>query len=127
MQGLPVRKLEITTFVVSGAAAGLAGGIYLSQYQLVNLFAGTGLGFQAITIVIVGGASVLGGSGTVVGTVVSALLISAMANGLAVLGLSNYWQGTGLGLLLPARIPPGIPAGADRIPWVCLLPALLNF
>ena len=104
LQGLPVRRVEIATFVLSGAGAGLAGAVYLSQYHLVNLFSGSGQGFQAITIVIVGGASIAGGAGSAGATFLSALLIVAMGNGLAVLGLSSYWQDTALGALLLAAV-----------------------
>src|SRR5205814_3121842 len=65
LRGLPARRIVIATFVVSGAGAGLGGAIYLSQYGLVQVNAGSGLELQAITAVIVGGVSVFGGSGTI--------------------------------------------------------------
>jgi rhamnose transport system permease protein len=100
MRGLPAKRLIILSFVFSGAAAGLAGALYLSQYGLVQDTAGTGLELQAITIVIVGGASIYGGAGSVLGTAISTVLLGAMANGIAVLGYSTFWQDAMYGALL---------------------------
>ena len=100
MRGLPARRLIVLSFVLSGVAAGLAGALYLSQYGLVQDTAGAGLELQAITIVIVGGASIYGGAGSVLGTAISCLLLGAMANGIAVLGYSTFWQDAMYGILL---------------------------
>jgi rhamnose transport system permease protein len=100
LQGLPIRRLVIASFVVSGAAAGLAGAIYLSEFVLVNVTAGAGLELQAITAVVVGGASIFGGAGSVLGTTISCIMLGAMTNAFAVLGLSTFWQDTAYGALL---------------------------
>jgi rhamnose transport system permease protein len=100
LRGLPARRLVIATFVLSGAAAGLGGAIYLSQFGLVQVNAGSGLEFQAITAVIVGGVSVFGGSGTVLGVTAACILLGAIENGIAVLGYSAFLQETVFGSLL---------------------------
>ena len=100
LRGLPARRLVIVTFVVSGAAAGLGGAMYLSQYGLVQINAGSGLELQAITAAIVGGVSVFGGSGTILGTTAACILLGAITNGIAVLGYSPFLQDTVFGALL---------------------------
>jgi rhamnose transport system permease protein len=100
LRGLPARRLIIATFVLSGAAAGLGGAVYLSQYGLVQVNAGAGLELQAITAAIVGGVSIFGGSGTILGTTVSCVLLGTIANGIAVLGYSSFLQDTAYGALL---------------------------
>jgi len=100
LRGLPARRLVIVTFVVSGAAAGLGGAMYLSQYGLVQVNAGSGLELQAITAAIVGGVSVFGGSGTILGTTAACILLGAITNGIAVLGYSPFLQDTVFGALL---------------------------
>jgi rhamnose transport system permease protein len=100
LRGLPARRLVIATFVLSGAAAGLGGAVYLSQFGLVQVNAGTGLELQAITAVIVGGVSVFGGSGTILGVTAACVLLGAITNGIAVLGYSAFLQETVFGALL---------------------------
>lgn len=100
LRGLPARRLVIASFVLSGAAAGLGGAIYLSQYGLVQVNAGSGLELQAITAAIVGGVSIYGGSGTILGVAAACILLGAISNGIAVLGYSLFLQDTAFGALL---------------------------
>jgi rhamnose transport system permease protein len=100
LHGLPARRIVIATFVLSGAAAGVGGAMYLSQYGLVQVDAGSGLELQAITAAIVGGVSVFGGSGTILGATAACVLLGAITNGIAVLGYSLYLQDTVFGGLL---------------------------
>jgi rhamnose transport system permease protein len=100
LRGLPSRSLVFGAFVLSGAAAGLGGAIFLSQYGLVQVTAGTGMELQTITAVIIGGTSVFGGAGAVLGTTLGCLLLGTIGNGFAVVGLSTFWQDTAYGLLL---------------------------
>lgn len=100
LRGLPARRLVVASFALSGAAAGLGGAIYLSQYGLVQVNAGSGLELQAITAAIVGGVSIYGGSGTVLGVATACVLLGAITNGIAVLGYSLFLQDTVFGGLL---------------------------
>ncbi len=100
LRGLPTRRLVIAAFALSGAAAGVGGAIYLSQYGLVQFDAGSGLELQAITAAIVGGVSVFGGAGTILGAAAACVLLGAVTNGIAVLGYSPFLQDTVFGGLL---------------------------
>jgi rhamnose transport system permease protein len=104
LRGLPARRLVIATFVLSGAAAGMGGALYLSQYGLVQIDAGSGLELQAITAAIVGGVSVFGGSGTILGASAACILLGAITNGIAVLGYSPFLQDTVFGGLLVVAV-----------------------
>lgn len=118
LRGLPTRKIIFGTFLLSGALAGLGGAIFLSQYGLVQVNAGTGIEFQTITAVIIGGASVFGGAGTILGTTLGCLLLATIGNGLAIAGLSSFWQDTAYGgLLLVAVLADAVvrSARASRI------------
>ncbi len=100
LRGLSSGRLIIASFVLSGGAAGLGGAMYLSQYGLVQDTAGAGIELQAITIAVVGGVSVFGGSGSILGTALACVLLGSMANGIAVLGFSSFWQDAMYGMLL---------------------------
>jgi rhamnose transport system permease protein len=104
LRGLPSRRTLIIVFALSGAAAGLGGAIFLSQYGLVQVNAGTGLEFLSITAVVIGGTSVFGGSGGVLGTALGCLLLGCIGSGLAISGASGFWQDTVYGLLLVTAV-----------------------
>ena len=92
-RGLNVFGLTLGVFVVSGALAGLGGVLYLSRYATVNP-ADAGLGFEltVISAVVIGGATIFGGSGSVIGTILGCVLVGLLANGLTVIGVSGFWQ-----------------------------------
>jgi rhamnose transport system permease protein len=91
LTGIPTRKLIIGTFTVSGLLAGVAGVMWGSFFGSVNAGSGTGLEFASIAAVVVGGVAIFGGSGSVIGAVLGALLLGAIANSIAVLGLPPLW------------------------------------
>src|SRR5262249_44259424 len=74
LAGIPVGKRVFLAFVLSGAIAGFAGAVWLSLYASVDAIAGVGYEFQVIAAVVVGGVAIFGGSGTVLGAALGALL-----------------------------------------------------
>lgn len=99
--GFPAQRIVFTTFVLSGAMAGLAGFLFLARFGNITVLAGTGLEFQSIAAVVVGGVSNMGGSGTVVGAFLGALLIDLIQNSLfrwAV--ISEFWLDAILGMMI---------------------------
>ena len=74
LAGIPVGSRVFLAFVLSGAIAGLAGAVWLSYYASVDAIAGVGYEFQVIAAVVVGGVAIFGGSGTVLGAALGALL-----------------------------------------------------
>jgi ribose transport system permease protein len=100
--GLPVRRVELAAYVLSGGLAGLAGVLMLSQYASASPNYGVTYELQVIAAVVVGGTSLSGGRGTIFGTLLGALLIAVVQNGMNLLGLSSDPQKVVLGLVILA-------------------------
>ncbi|RZQ59475.1 ABC transporter permease [Amycolatopsis suaedae] len=104
LAGIAVGRRVFAAFVVSGAIAGLAGTLWTARYGTVDAAAGTGLELQVVAAVVVGGVAIFGGSGTVVGAALGALLLSTISGCLVVLGVPAFWQQAITGALLLAAI-----------------------
>ena len=99
--GLNERRLKIVAFVASGALAGLAGFLYVGRFGTINVTAGSGLELAAIAAAVVGGVSTLGGSGTVMGAFLGAVLIGLIDQSLVrVEQISEFWRDAILGTLI---------------------------
>jgi rhamnose transport system permease protein len=104
LAGIPVGKRVFTAFAISGAIAGLAGVLWAAQYGTIDTSAGTGYELQAISAVVVGGVAIFGGSGSVIGAALGALLLSTITTALYVLGISPFWDQAIWGFLLIVAI-----------------------
>lgn len=102
--GINVNLVRVLNFMLSGAAAALAGIVGLAFLQYVQGVSGAGLELTVITAVIVGGAALFGGSGTVIGTIVGVLIIGVLNNVLVLQGVSSFWQTTVIGLVIVAAV-----------------------
>jgi rhamnose transport system permease protein len=100
LAGIPVGRRVFAAFVVSGAIAGLAGVLWAAQYQTIDSTAGTGYELQVVAAVVVGGVAIFGGSGTVTGAAIGALLLNTINSALYVLGISQFWDQAIAGFLL---------------------------
>ena len=118
LAGIPVGARVFLAFVLSGAIAGLAGAVWLSYYASVDAIAGVGYEFQVITAVVIGGVAIFGGSGTVLGAALGALLLNTINSALVVLNVSSFWSQAIAGALLVAAI------AFDRLVAVRVAPAL---
>lgn len=92
MSGIRVKFNRITYYAISGLLAGLAGIVLCSRVTSSNPTAGTGYEMNAIAAVVVGGNSASGGSGSILRTVVGAIVIGVMGNALNILGFSTNYQ-----------------------------------
>lgn len=90
--GLKVRRIKILVYTFSGMMAGLVGIILTARLNSASPVLGNGYELDAIAAVVIGGASMNGGKGRVIGTVVGALIIGTISNGLDILNVSSYWQ-----------------------------------
>jgi rhamnose transport system permease protein len=98
---LPVQRVILGAFVASGALAGLAGFLFLSRFGTITVNAGNGLELASVAAAVVGGVNIFGGSGTMIGALLGALLISLLdLSLLRVPGLSEFWRDAVLGLLI---------------------------
>jgi rhamnose transport system permease protein len=87
--GVAVNRTKLLIYTGSGVAAGLAAVIFVSRVSTTRSDMGTGLELDAITAVVLGGTSIFGGRGTIVGTVLGLVLIQALRNGLALAGVKG--------------------------------------
>jgi rhamnose transport system permease protein len=104
LAGIPVGRGVSTAFLVSGTIAGLAGVLWAARYGTVDASAGTGLELQVVSAVVVGGVAIFGGSGTVVGAALGAVLLTTIGSVLVVLRIPAFWQQAITGALLIAAI-----------------------
>ncbi|MDQ6848729.1 MAG: ABC transporter permease [Actinomycetota bacterium] len=92
LSGVPVRKVKVRVYVISGACAAIAGLILSSELTSAGPTAGTSYELTAIAAVVIGGAALTGGRGTVLGTLLGAFVIGFLSDGLVIIGVSSYWQ-----------------------------------
>jgi rhamnose transport system permease protein len=109
LAGIPVARNLLGAFVTSGALAGLAGVLFAARFGTVDAAAGTGYELNVVAAVVVGGVAVFGGSGTVWGAGLGALLLTVIGSALAVLDINQFWQQAIVGALIVLAI------GADRL------------
>jgi rhamnose transport system permease protein len=104
LSGIPVRRRILTAFVVNGALAGLAGTLYAARFQTLDATAGTGQELFVVAAVVVGGVAIFGGSGSVYGAALGALLLTTIGTALPQLGIDPFWRNAAVGALIIAAI-----------------------
>ena len=92
LAGIHVRRVELLAFGLAGMFAALAGILYASRMDAGQPSVGEGWLMGAITAAILGGTSLRGGQGSIIGTMLGALLLAVLANGTVLLNVSGFWQ-----------------------------------
>src|SRR5205823_7977513 len=92
LAGIPVARRVLTAFAISGALAGLGGFMFAARFASVDAIAGRSFEFDVVTAVVIGGVNVFGGSGTVLGASLGALLVATIDNGFTLLRISEFWK-----------------------------------
>ena len=110
--GINVRAIQFFVYIYAGALAGLAGIIHGSLGRMSDPFSLVGLELSVIAAVVLGGARLTGGYGTVSGTLLGVALIVLVQNSLIVLGIPSTWQSVAIGMLI--LIGTGLPAWQAR-------------
>ncbi|HEU5030476.1 MAG TPA: ABC transporter permease [Spirillospora sp.] len=100
LSGVRTDRVKILAFVISGVLAALAGFILTARLSTAEPTAGTGLELEAIAAVIIGGTSLAGGRGTLLGTLVGALVLGVIDNGMNLLDVSPFLQNVVKGLVI---------------------------
>lgn len=98
--GLPARRLVLTAFVICGALAGLGGFMFLVRFGDITVVAAQGMELQVVAAVVVGGVNIFGGSGTMLGALLGAVLIGTLEQSLIRLNISQFWKDGLLGLFI---------------------------
>jgi ribose transport system permease protein len=104
LAGVRVTRLTVFVYALTGALAGLAAAVFVGQQGQVQTNAGSGFELQVIAAVVIGGTSILGGKGSVVGTVLGALLVGVIRNALVVAHVPALFEGLVLGALIIVAI-----------------------
>lgn len=102
--GIPSPRLVTAAFVICGALAGLGGFIYLARIGTITVTAAQGLELQVVAAVVVGGVSILGGSGTIMGAFIGAALISTIEQSLIRMRINEFWKDALLGVFILAAV-----------------------
>lgn len=92
LSGLKIKKIKVIVYSIAGALAGIGGIIVTSRLDSAQPNAGFGFELDSIAAVVIGGTSLSGGKGTIMGTVQGALIIGILNNGLVLLNVSPFWQ-----------------------------------
>ena len=92
LSGVNVKLVKLAVYVLSGLFAGLSGVVLASRVSAGSPVAGLNYEMDAITICVIGGCSLSGGSGTIGGTIAGMLLIGVITNGMNLMNISSYWQ-----------------------------------
>ncbi len=100
LSGIDVRSSLMKTFIIAGAFYGVAGVMYATQFNTIQTVVPAGLELSIITASVVGGVSILGGVGTVIGSTLAAILIRTIGASLIFVDISPFWLKAILGVLI---------------------------
>jgi len=104
LAGIPAGRRVCTAFVISGGLAGLAGALFLALHAQIDVTGGAGYELLVVAAVVVGGVAIFGGSGTVLGAALGALLLNTISQSLVATKISSFWNQAIAGALLLAAI-----------------------
>ena len=100
LSGIDTRRQLMVTFIVAGVFYGIAAVMFATQYNTLQTVVTPGLELQVITAAVVGGVSILGGIGTVIGSTLAAILIRTIGAALVFVNISPFWLKAILGVLI---------------------------
>ncbi|WP_439108860.1 ABC transporter permease subunit [Lactococcus ileimucosae] len=92
ISGIKLNKVKILIYTISGVMASISGLIITSRLSSAQPTAGASYEMDAIAAVVLGGTSLMGGKGSLIGTLIGALIIGVLNNGLNIIGVSAFWQ-----------------------------------
>ena len=110
LAGIPVKRVRVILFATAGFLASISGILLTSRLGSGNAGAATGLEFDVIAAVVVGGTALSGGRGTMIGTILGVLTITLIGNGLVLLGINPFFQQVVRGVIIVAAVLLNIAA-----------------
>lgn len=102
--GIPVEKVKITVYMIMGVLTSIAGLIITARLGSGQPSAGLNFEMDCITAAVVGGTSMSGGRGKVIGTIVGVLLLTVLTNGMTLVGMNTYWQQVLKGIIIVVSV-----------------------
>ena len=103
--GFPTQRIVLISFLLCGALAGLTGFLFLARFGNITVVAGIGFELKSVAAVVGGGVNIFGGSGSIFGATLGAVLIDLLENSLIRwLQISEFWRDALLGLLILASV-----------------------
>ncbi|ENM5771281.1 ABC transporter permease [Vibrio mimicus] len=104
LSGIKVNRVKMFVYTFCGLMTGIAGVIITARLNSGQPTAGVGYELEAIAAVIIGGTSLMGGIGTIGGTIIGAFIMSILKNGLNLMGVSQFWQMVAMGTVVIAAV-----------------------
>ena len=104
ISGIRVERSKMRIYILSGLLAAVAGFLLTGRQGSANALMGDGMELQSIAAVVIGGTNLFGGEGRVSGTVIGMLVIGVLSNGLAIMGVAEFWQRVVNGLIIVAVV-----------------------
>jgi len=104
LSGIPVRRVVFFVYVISGICAGIAGVIVSARLESAVPDLGSGYELNAIAAIVLGGTSLIGGRGSLIGTLVGALFIAVLSNGMTLLNVQSFYQQIIMGAVILAAV-----------------------
>lgn len=102
--GLAATRYRIVVYMICSAMSALSVALVAGQLLSIDPLAGNGMELDAIAAVVIGGASLYGGRGSVIGTLMGVFIMVMIRNGMNLLGVSPFWQGTAIGSIIIAAV-----------------------
>lgn len=102
--GIPINRQRMQLYMISGLMAGIAGLIFTARVNTGDPTAGLNYELLAITAAIIGGTNLFGGRGSILGTMIGALIMGVLQNGLNLLAVQAYYQQMAIGIVLIAAV-----------------------
>ena len=100
LSGIPVGRMKLLFYAISGISAAIAGILYLARFGVGQSTAGLGYELDVIAAAVIGGVSLSGGRGAIVGVILGSILMGVLRNGLVLLNVSAYWQQVAIGAVI---------------------------
>lgn len=104
LSGINVDAVKIAVFIISGVTAAISALILTARLNSGQPLAGTGIELDVIAAVVVGGTSLYGGRGSIIGSVIGAMLIGVISNGLTLMAVNAYWQPVVKGIIIVVAV-----------------------
>ena len=104
LAGVPVNRHLIMVYILAGAMSGLAGLFDLARFHSTDIQGHSLDNLNAIAAVVIGGTSLFGGSGSIVGTMIGAFIPVTLSYGFTIVGISSFWQLVAVGIIIVAAV-----------------------